>query len=53
MTMAFLYAGQGSQHLGMGKDLYDTAPLFAQVYDNAPLDFDLKSLCFDGPEDKL
>ncbi|SDX32357.1 ACP S-malonyltransferase [Eubacterium barkeri] len=53
MTMAFLYAGQGSQHLGMGKDLYDTAPLFAQVYDNAPLDFDLKTLCFDGPEDKL
>lgn len=53
MTMAFLYAGQGSQHLGMGKDLYETTPLFAQVYDNAPLDFDLKSLCFDGPEDQL
>ncbi|MGL4284373.1 MAG: ACP S-malonyltransferase, partial [Eubacterium aggregans] len=53
MTMAFLYAGQGSQHLEMGKDLYETTTLFTQVYDNAPLDFDLKSLCFEGPEDQL
>ena len=53
MKLAFVYAGQGSQHVGMGKDFYEEFPLFAQVFDHAPVDFDLKELCFDGPEEKL
>ena len=53
MNLAFLYAGQGSQHAGMGQDLYETYPLFRQILDDAPVDFDLKRLCFEGPEDQL
>ena len=53
MKLAFVYAGQGSQHVGMGKDFYEEFPLFAQVFDHAPVDFDLKELCFTGPEEKL
>ncbi len=53
MTIAFLYAGQGAQHVGMGADLYERYPAFAQVFDEAALPFDLKALCFDGPAEKL
>ncbi len=53
MNLAFLYAGQGSQHAGMGQDLYETYPLFRQILDDAPVDFDLKKLCFEGPEAQL
>lgn len=53
MKLAFLYAGQGSQHAGMGQDLYEAYPLFRQILDDAPVDFDLKKLCFEGPEDQL
>lgn len=48
MKLAFLYAGQGSQAPGMGKDLYEAYPAFRQVLDNAPVDFDLKKTCFEG-----
>ena len=44
MKLAFLYAGQGSQHVGMGRDFYDRSPLFREVFDLAPVDFDLKAL---------
>ena len=53
MKTAFLYAGQGSQHPGMGKDLYDTFPEFRNAFDAAPLDFDLHRLCFEDPDQKL
>ena len=53
MKLAFLYAGQGTQPPGMGRDLYETYPAFRQVLDSAQLDFDLKELCFEGPEEKL
>ena len=53
MKLAFLYSGQGSQHAGMGQDLYEAYPLFRQILDDAPVDFDLKKLCFEGPEDQL
>ena len=53
MKLAFLYAGQGAQHVGMGRDLYETYPAFRAVLDSAPVDFDLKQPCFDGPEDRL
>lgn len=53
MKLAFVYAGQGSQHVGMGKDFYEEFPAFAEIFDHAPVDFDLKQLCFDGPEERL
>ena len=53
MKLAFLYAGQGAQHVGMGRDLYETYPIFRQALDSAPVDFDLKKLCFEGPEEQL
>lgn len=55
MATAFLYAGQGSQHAGMGADLYEAYPAFAAVIDEAAaaVDFDLKALMFEGPDDQL
>ena len=53
MKLAFVYAGQGSQHVGMGRDFYEEFPQFAHVFDCAPVDFDLKKLCFEGPEEQL
>ena len=48
MKLAFLYAGQGSQHAGMGADLYAAYPAFRAVFDAAPADLALKELCFSG-----
>ena len=53
MKLAFLYAGQGAQHVGMGRDFYEQFPLFREVFDAAHVDFDLKKLCFEGPEERL
>ena len=53
MKLGFLYAGQGSQHPGMGLDLYKTYPAFQQVFNSAALDFDLKSVCFEDPDGVL
>ena len=50
MKLAFLYAGQGSQHAGMGRDLYESSADFRAAFDAAKLDFDLKSVCFDDPD---
>ncbi len=48
MKLGFLYAGQGSQSPGMGKDLYEVYPAFRAVFDGVELDFDLKRACFEG-----
>jgi len=53
MKLAFLYAGQGSQKAGMGKDFYENRPEFAEILDAVNLDFDLKELMFQGSEEKL
>ena len=52
MKLGFLYAGQGSQHAGMGADLYASSPVFRRVLDEAAaaVDFDLKATCFEDPE---
>ena len=50
MRLGFLYAGQGSQHAGMGRDLYEQYPACRAVLDAAPVQFDLKRVCFEGPE---
>ena len=48
MKIGFLYAGQGSQFAGMGRELYEAYPLFRDVFDHAPVAFDLKATCFTG-----
>jgi [acyl-carrier-protein] S-malonyltransferase len=53
MKTAFLFAGQGSQHKGMGEDLYRDYEEFRQVYDSAETDFDLKKMCFENEEGLL
>lgn len=55
MRLGFLYAGQGSQHPGMGADLYKTSPAFRKVLDaaQAEVDFDLKRTCFEDPDGVL
>lgn len=55
VKLGFLYAGQGSQHPGMGADLYEAFPAFRGVLDaaQAEADFDLKRTCFEDPEGVL
>jgi [acyl-carrier-protein] S-malonyltransferase len=52
---AFLFPGQGSQSVGMGRDLYNQFPVARAVFDeaDAALGFPLSKLIFEGPEDQL
>jgi [acyl-carrier-protein] S-malonyltransferase len=55
MRIGFLFPGQGSQYIGMGKDLYQNFPAVKQLYDEAEeiLGFPLKTISFEGPEVEL
>ena len=55
MKTAFVFPGQGSQHVGMGKDLYDHFDEARAVYDaaSAALQYDVRELSFQGPKDEL
>ena len=53
--VAFLFPGQGSQAVGMGKDLYENFESAKKVFDTADsvLGKSVSGLCFEGPEDNL
>ncbi len=53
--IGLIFPGQGSQYVGMGQDLYDHFPIARETFAEAEeaLGFDIASLCFNGPEDKL
>ena len=53
--IAFLFPGQGSQTVGMGRDLYDSFPTARAIFEEADdaLGFALSKLIFEGPEDQL
>src|SRR2546425_12945614 len=55
MGVAWLFPGQGSQAVGMGRDLAGRYPRAARVFEEANdvLGIDLRALCFDGPQGDL
>lgn len=53
--VAGIFPGQGSQAVGMGKDLYESSPVVRDIFDaaDAALGFSLSSVCFEGPVEEL
>lgn len=55
MTVAWVFPGQGSQAVGMGRDLYAHVPAAREIFDQADdlLGISISRLCFEGPDDDL
>lgn len=53
MKIGFLFAGQGSQHPGMGKDFYEQYDAARRLYDSIDIDIPVKELCFNGTQEQL
>lgn len=55
MSLALIFAGQGAQKVGMGKSLYEDSAAARALYDeaNSVLGWDLRNICFAGPDTEL
>ena len=55
MKIAFLFPGQGSQKVGMGKDFYENSPIGRELFEKAEdtIKVNLRKICFEGPEEEL
>ncbi len=55
MKVCFVFPGQGSQHIGMGKEIHESFSEARKVFDDASeaLGYDVARMCFEGPEEEL